>query len=140
MGAVDHHVIAEHTVHAWCMDMSATVQQQKLDAHLNLISPRIHVYGVPKVGVIDFKEWETRRRNELTNKELLVLNYQKIRLITSTQRRLTFNTTETMISKDGHMVILDKNIVLEKEEDGCWRAIEENINSWQVRKLNLAKY
>lgn len=140
MSAVNHHVIAEHTIHAWCMDMSASVQKQDLDAHMKLVSPGIKVYGVPNNDILSYREWKARRKYEFENKELLVLNYQKIRLITSTQLRLTFNTIETMISKDGKMVVLDKNIVLEKEEDGKWRVVEENINNWQVKKLNLAKF
>ena len=138
MSAVNHHVIAEHTIHAWCMNMTSSVLQQDLDAHMQLVSPNIKVYGIPENGVIDYDGWKARRKYEFENKELLVLNYRNIRLITSTQRRLTFNVTETMVGKDGKMVILDKNIVLEKEMDGQWRVVEENINKWQVKKINLA--
>jgi len=140
MSAVNHHVIAEHTIHAWCMNMTSSVLQQDLDAHMQLVSTNIKVYGMPGNGVIDYAGWKIRRKHEFASKELLVLNYRNIRLITSTQRRLTFNVTETMVGKDGKMVILDKNIVLEKETDGQWRVVEENINKWQVKKINLANF
>jgi hypothetical protein len=45
-----------------------------------------------------------------------------------------------MVGKDGKMVILDKNIIIEHEEDGTWRVVEENVNKWRVKKLNLKKY
>ncbi len=140
MSAVNHHVIAEHTIHAWCMNMTSSVLQQDLDAHMQLVSTNIKVYGIPENGVIDYAGWKTRRKHEFASKQLLVLNYRNMRLITSTQRRLTFNVTETMVGKDGKMVILDKNIVLEKEADGQWRVVEENINKWQVKKINLANF
>ncbi len=140
MSAVNHHVIAENTIHVWCMNMSASIKQRDLDAHMQLVSPKVQVYGVPGIGVINYKHWQARRKNEFRNNELLLLNYQDLRLITSTQRRLTFNTIETMIGKSGKMVVLDKNIVLEREEDGQWRVVEENVNNWQVKKINLDNF
>jgi ketosteroid isomerase-like protein len=138
MSAVNQHVIAEQTIHAWCMDMTASVQQQDLGKHMDLISEKIKLYGLPGNDTIDYAGWRARRKYEFENQELLVLNYRNIRLINSSQLRIRFNVIETMVGKDGKMVTLDKNIVLENESDGQWRVVEENINSWQVKKINLA--
>lgn len=138
MSAVNQHVIAEQTIHAWCMGMTASVQQQDLDKHMDLISEKVRLYGLPGTEVVDYAGWRARRKFEFKNQELLVTNYRNIRLINSSQRRIRFNVIETMVGKDGKMVTLDKNIVLENESDGQWRVVEENINSWQVKKINLA--
>jgi len=61
-------------------------------------------------------------------------------LIGSTAKRLRFTATETMVGKDGKMVILDKNFTLELEDDGFWRIVEENVNNWRVKKLNLESF
>lgn len=140
MNAVNHHVVAEHTIQAWCMAMSSSIKERDLDTHMQLVSPHVQVYGIPGNGVINYKGWEARRKFEFENGELLLLNYQGIRLITFTPRRATFNTTETMIGKNGKMVLINKNIVLEKEQDGQWRVVEEKVKGWQVRKINLGKY
>ena len=108
--------------------------------HLQNISQKINVYGMPSKAVIKYKEWKARRERELNNQELLALNYQGIRIISSSAKRITFNTTETIVGNDGKMVFLDKNIILEYEEDKSWRVVEENVNQWRVKKLNLEKF
>ena len=140
MSAVNHHVIAEQTIHAWCRDMTESVLQQDLDKHMELVSNNVKLYGLPGNDIVDYKGWRARRKYEFENQELLVLNYRNARLINASQRRLRFNVIETMVGKDGKMVELDKNIVLEGESGGQWRVVEENINNWQVKKINLADF
>ena len=140
MNAVNQQVIDRQTVHAWCLDMSQSIKQADLDRHMELVSKKIKVYGMPSKGVIDYKEWRSRRKFEFQNESLIAINYQDIQMIGSSARRLRFSANQTMLGKDGKMVILDKKIILELEEDGIWRVVEENVNSWRVKKLNLESF
>ena len=140
MSAVNHHTLAEQTVRSWFMSMSGSVQSRDIEQHMQHVSKKINVYGMPSKGVISYKEWKSRRHFEFKNDELLALNYQGIRIISCSTKRITFNTSETMVGKDGKMVILDKNIIIEHEDDGTWRVVEENVNKWRVKKLNLKNY
>ena len=140
MNAVNQQVIDRQTVHAWCLDMSQSIKQADLDRHMQLVSKKIKVYGMPSKGVIDYKEWRSRRKFEFQNASLIAINYQDIQMIGSSARRLRFSANQTMLGKDGKMVILDKKIILELEEDGIWRVVEENVNSWRVKKLNLESF
>ena len=140
MNAANQHVIDMQTIHAWCLDISQSIKQRDLDLHLSLISDKIKVYGMPSKGVIDFKEYRARRKYEFKNDSIMALNYQNIKLIGSTAKRLRFTANETMLGHDGKMVILDKNFILELEEDGVWRVVEENVNNWRVKKLNLESF
>ena len=140
MNAVNEHMIAEQTIHAWCIDLSRSIQQQDIDKHMQLVSQRVQVYGMPTKDTINFRQWKSRRKNEFVNDTLLAINFKDVRLISSTPKRLRFNTQETMLGKDGKMVLLDKNITLELEEDETWRVIEEKVNSWRVKKLDLASF
>ncbi|MGD8926418.1 MAG: hypothetical protein PVG20_06195 [Thioalkalispiraceae bacterium] len=140
MNAVNQQVIDRQTVHAWCLDISQSIKQADLDAHMQLVSSKVKVYGMPSKGVIDYKEWRTRRKFEFKNKSLLAINYRDIKMIGSSSRRLRFTASETMLGNDGKLVILDKNFILELEEDGIWRVVEENVNSWRVKKLNLENF
>ncbi|VAW95799.1 hypothetical protein MNBD_GAMMA21-1550 [hydrothermal vent metagenome] len=140
MSAVNEHMIAEQTIHAWCIDLSRSIQQQDIDKHMQLVSQRVQVYGMPTKDTINFRQWKSRRKNEFINDTLLAINFKEVRLISSTPKRLRFNTQETMLGKDGKMVLLDKNITLELEEDETWRVIEEKVNSWRVKKLDLASF
>mgnify|MGYP000214016621 CR=1 FL=1 len=140
MNAVNEHMIAEQTIHAWCIDISQSIQQQDIAKHMQLVSQRVQVYGMPSKDTINYRQWKARRKNEFTRDWLLAINFKEIRLISNTPKRLRFNTQETMLGKDGKMVLLDKNITLELEEDETWRVIEEKVNSWRVKKLDLASF
>lgn len=140
MNAVNEHVLAEHTVHTWCQGMADSVKNRDLAAHMAHVSRRARVYGVPGKDAIDFRAWEARRRYEFANEELLALNYQQIHLISSTQRRLRFNTHEITVGKNGKLLQLIKNIILELETDGIWRVVEETVTDWTLRQLDLSKY
>ena len=140
MNAVNEHLIAEQTIHAWCIDISQSIKLQDIDKHMQLVSQRVQVYGMPTKDTINYRQWKARRKNEFANDSLLAINFKEIRLISSTPKRLRFNTHETMLGKDGKMVLLDKNITLELEDDEVWRVIEEKVNSWRVKKLDLASF
>ena len=134
------YVIDLQTVHAWCLDISQSIKQRDFDKHMQLVSTKVKVYGMPSKGVIDFKEWRSRRKFEFENDSLMALNYQDIKLIGSSAKRLRFTASETMLGNDGKMVILNKHFILELEENGIWRVVEENVNDWRVKKLNLESY
>jgi hypothetical protein len=140
MSAASDHVIAEQTVAAWCIGMSDSVKQSDLDMHMGYVSQRVKVYGVPSKDTIDYRDWKKRRKFEFANDATLALNYQKVRLISSTQRRIRFSTTETTVAKNGKMLVLNKNIILEREDDGVWRVVEENVTDWQIKNIDLSKY
>ena len=140
MSAASDHMIAEHAVMAWCLGMTDSVKHADLNQHMNFVSKRVKVYGVPSKDVIDYRDWKARRKYEFSNGETLSLNYQKIRLISSTQRRIRFSTSETTLAKNGKMLILNKNIILEHEDDDVWRVVEENVTDWQIKNIDLSKY
>jgi len=140
MNAINEHMIAEQTIHAWCIDISQSIQQQDIDKHMQLVSQRVQVYGIPTKNTINYRQWKSRRKNEFAKNSLLAINFKEIRLISSTPKRLRFNTQETMLGKDGKLVLLDKNITLELEDDNFWRVIEEMVNKWRVKKLDLASF
>jgi hypothetical protein len=140
MSAVNHHHLAEQTIRSWFSNMSSSVRGRDMVQHLKYVSRKISVYGMPSKAVITFKEWKARRQKELLTEELLALNYQGIRIISSSPKRISFNTSETLVGKDGKMVIMDKNIIIENEDDGNWRVVEESVNKWHVKKLNLKKF
>ena len=140
MNAVNQHVIDLQTIQAWCLEMSQSIKQRDLGNHMQLVSKKVNVYGMPSKGVIDYKEWRSRRKFEFKNESMIALNYQDIKLIGSTAKRLRFTANETMLGKDGKMVILNTNFILELEDDIAWRLVEQNVNDWRVKKLNLESF
>ena len=140
MNAANEQMIVEQTMLAWCLGMTESVKKRDLAAHMAHISRRVRVYGIPGKESIGFRAWEARRKYEFDNEDLLTLNYQQNRLISSTQRRLRFNTSETTVAKSGKMLQLNKNIILEIESDGVWRVVEETVTDWTLKQIDLSKY
>lgn len=140
MSAVNQHVIDMQTVHAWCLDMSHTIKHSNFNRHQELVSEKLRIYGMPSKEVITYKEWYKRRKFEMRNGMLMSVNYQDVKLTSSTSRRLRFSGYEVMLGNDGKMVILDKSFILELEGDNVWRLVEEKVNSWRVQQLNLENY
>jgi len=140
MSAASDHVLAEHAMMAWCLGMSDSVKFTDVEQHMSYVSRRVKVYGIPSKEVIDYRDWAARRKYEFNNGEILALNYQKNRLISCTPRRIRFSTIETTVAKDGKMLLLSKNIILEHENDGIWRVVEELVTNWKIKNIDLSKY
>jgi len=140
MSAVSDHVIAEHAISAWCLGMTDSVRNADLDAHMRLVSTRVKVYGNPSKDIIEYGDWKARRQFEFTHDEVLAINYLKVRIVSYTPRRIRFSTTETTVTKDGRILVLNKIIILELEQDGAWRVMEENVTDWQIRKIDISNF
>jgi hypothetical protein len=35
---------------------------------------------------------------------------------------------------------VNKNIILEFETDNVWRVVEETVNDWKLKQIDLSKY
>jgi len=140
MNAVNEHSMVEHTIQAWCLGISGSIKHQDIDTHMQLVSKRVQVYGMPTTKSINYRQWEARRKFEFDNNEILSLNFKDTHLISSTHKRIRFSTNQTMLGTDGKMVLLDKNITLELEENQMWRVIEEKVNAWQVKKIDMDSF
>ena len=120
----------ENIAREWLKSMSKTVIDHDLDAHMALISKKVRVYGIPGRTIIYFRDWRVRRRNEFEKGLLTQLVYTGLKMKTSTALRVIFEIEENMHAKNCDVFYIDKDIILEKEEDGRWRVVEETINYW----------
>jgi len=123
--------MAKNIAEDWLQALSDSVKDQDINAHMRLISKNVCVYGIPGMDTLNYKQWLYRRHNEFLHKRLLSINYKLIRIKNDQQRRLGFEVEEQMLSTNGQVVIISKDILLEREQDENWRVVEENINSWQ---------
>lgn len=116
----------------WLGRLSDSVANRDLNAHMALVSKKVTVYGVPKHHRIDYTGWKRRRRNELTSEKLASLSYSNLTIKTITLKRLGFEIIETMQAASGRRIIIEKDVMLEQEEDNEWRVVEEKIRSWKL--------
>ncbi len=127
----------QRIVETWTHQIAETIKRRDIDAHMQLVSSEVQVFGMPSKAVIYYDEWRERRKLELKTGELLSINYTIQKIITSMPRRITFSARENLLNNKRKVIILDKMIVLEKEQDDVWRVVEETIKNWKVKKFNL---
>ena len=125
-------------IQQWLKEMCSSVQAQDLEKHMALVSKRVHVYGLPNKDSINHKQWQQRRRNEFQTQRLIGLQHGPIKIKTLGLIRMSFNIDQTLIAKEGFVYTINKDIMLEKEEDGVWRVVEETIHNWTQKQYQIA--
>jgi len=117
------------TAEDWLAAISKTVELRNIHAHMGLVSKTVRVYGVPGADTIAYIDWRKRRQTEFEKNLLKALSYDFIRMKKVTPKRIQFIAKETMSGMSGNAFEINKDIIIEKEYDGVWRVVEENITS-----------
>jgi len=117
----------------WLDDMSYTAAVRDYDAHMDLVSRDVQIHGVPNAGVIGYKGWARRRMHEFKNGLLFSLTYKNLELRSADENEITFSVRETMKSTEGHVLVLDKEIMLAREGKETWRVKLERINHHEMK-------
>lgn len=123
-------------IQKWLSDLSETAKNHDFTKHMDLISKNISTYGMPNGKVLNYEDWQSRRKNELQSGLLKNLRYDKMCIKNIGLKRLIFKVEEIMDSLNGDHVIIHKDIILEHESDDKWRMVEESIKDWNVLNIN----
>lgn len=119
---------AEQIVKQWLDDVSFSAATWNLDAHMQLVSRKVEVTGIPRIGRIDYDGWKQRRQNEFDKKLLRSLTYQVHKILSASDDHLRFAVEETMRGNNGKTLVIDKEVTLGKEDDGKWRVLQERVD------------
>lgn len=122
----------QHFVEQWLKTFAYTVATNNVDAHMDMVSKRLQVTGISRSGFLEYREWAKRRRNDMEKRRLLRLTYRNLVLGESSRDRLHFTVEETIKSTEGESYVLNKEVVLNLEPDGKWRAVEEHVHNVQL--------
>jgi hypothetical protein len=107
--------------------MAETANKLDFDAHMNLISKQVNVYGVPDFEVITYDDWFNQCKHEFENKLLKKVSYQGLNILAQTDDRIMFKSIETVEGSDGSVNSSGIEFIIQKEEDGQWRVAQERI-------------
>lgn len=108
-------------------EMAETANTLDLDAHMNLISKDVSVYGVPGFEVITYDDWYKQCAYEFENKLLKGVSYKGLNVLAETPERIMFKSIETVNGSDGSSNTSGVEFIIQKEEDGQWRVSQERI-------------
>ena len=115
--------IAKH----WLDAVSTTAARHDFDAHMDLVSRRVNVLGVPGFDSIGYDNWATQCRHEFSQRLIKAVRYQGLKMCASTDTRIMFKTLENIETSDGSIHSQGIEVLLEKEDDGKWRVVQERI-------------
>lgn len=118
---------AQTIAQQWLDASAKTATEKQFEAHFNLISKRVRVTGVPGFESVSYNDWARQSEQEFKDNVLKSVSYEGLNMVASNEKQIMFQTLEKVVANDG----LEKNqgleVVLEKEDDGVWRVIQERV-------------
>lgn len=107
--------------------MAETANTLNLDAHMNLISKDVSVFGVPGFDVIGYDDWFNQCKHEFENKLLKQVSYKGMNVLAETPEKIMFKSLETVEGADGTVNSSGIEFIIQKEADGVWRVNQERV-------------
>ncbi|MBI3563339.1 MAG: hypothetical protein HY080_16670 [Gammaproteobacteria bacterium] len=119
--------MSEEIIQHWLHEVSRTVAANDLTGHLNLISRRVALSGVPGFETIGYDDWARQCTHEFNQRLIRSVQYRGLKLRAATPERIMFKTYETVTATDGGQNSQGIEVLIEKEPDGVWRVVQERI-------------
>jgi len=113
----------------WLENSATTASTNNLTDHMDLISKRVSLTGVPGFDNIGYDDWFAQCEHEFSNHLLKSVDYRGLMLIVDTDTRIMFKTYETVTGADNEVNAQGIEVLIEKEEDGVWRLTQERVLS-----------
>ncbi len=118
---------AEQIAKDWLNSVIKTVEDKNLNAHLDLISRKVSLTGVPGFESIGYEDWASQCKHEFENNLIKKIAYSGFKLRVNTNNSIMFKTYETVEAADNTVNAQGIEVIIEKEQDGQWRVIQERI-------------
>ena len=126
--------MSELDIQKWLSNITETVKARDLHKHMDLVSENVVIYGMPSGNTLNYADWYSRRKSEFERGVLKDLTYHNLNIRNFGLRRLIFDIEEIMDGANGDMAVINKQVILEQEQDEQWRVVEETIKDWKFLK------
>lgn len=70
----------------WLADIVSTVNARDHAAHMDLISKRVSLHGMPGFETIEYDDWARQCQHEFENKIIKSIHYAGFKLVAETRR------------------------------------------------------
>ncbi len=118
---------AQKIAQYWLDSICKTVESKDLNGHLNLISKKVNLTGVPDFESIGYDDWANQCKHEFENNLIKQINYTGFKLRVNTDTSIMFKTYESVEASDNSINAQGIEVIIEKEPDGQWRVVQERI-------------
>lgn len=120
-------IIPTEIAQEWLDASALTATNKQFEAHFNLISKRVRVTGVPGYESISYDDWARQSEQEFKDDVLKSVSYDGLKISAFNEKQVMFKTMESIFANDGTNKKHGVEILLEKEDDGIWRVIQERV-------------
>ncbi|MCW8936231.1 MAG: hypothetical protein OQK98_16075 [Gammaproteobacteria bacterium] len=119
--------MSEEIAKQWLEKAVTTAADKDHAAHMNLISKKVTLRGVPGYENIGYDDWSAQTLHEFEDNILKSISYKGYKPLISTLTHIMFKTFEIVEANDGKVNAQGIEILLEKEDDAEWRLVQERI-------------
>ena len=123
--------MSELDIQKWLSNITETIKTKDIKKHMELVSKNVAVYGLPNGKTLNYADWKKRRQSEFKRGLIKNIKYDKLSIKNFGLRRLTFKIEEVTDSSNNALLLVNKEIILEQEQDNQWRVVEETIKNWK---------
>lgn len=107
--------------------MAETASRHDFEAHMDLISKDVEVYGIPNFEKITYDDWYNQCKEEFENQLIASVTYAELEVRSETPDEIFFVAVELIEATDGHSNCSRIQFLIRKEDDGQWRVVLERI-------------
>lgn len=118
---------AEKIAKNWLNSVVESVTSKDLNAHLNLISKKVNLTGVPGFDSIGYDDWANQCKHEFENNLIKQIIYTGFKLRVNNDTSIMFKTHESVEASDNTINAQGIEVIIEKEDDEQWRVVQERI-------------
>lgn len=123
------HSTATGIAQEWLDASALTATNHQFDEHFNLISKKVRVTGVQGFESIGYNDWAKQSEQEFKDGTLKNVSYNGLKVLATNEKQIMFKTVESITASDGTSKAHGVEILLEAEEGGIWRVIQERVLS-----------
>ncbi len=114
-------------IEEWMKRCCITMKQYDHEAHMNLISKNVKVFGIEGHDEITYDDWFVQCEKEFKDELIKDVSYDGLHIKKVENTKIVFSTIEIIETKEDTTVKHGVDISLLLEDDGQWRVIEERL-------------
>jgi len=114
-------------VDGWAIASCETLERRDIEAHMNLISKDVKVYGLANHEYVDYNFWHNQVDEQFSQGLVKSVRYYLHAVRADSDSLILFTAIEYLTDKDGSEHESPLEVALAREEDGVWRVIQEKV-------------
>lgn len=107
--------------------MAETASRHDFEAHMELISKDVKVYGIPNFDEVTYDDWFNQCQEEFQNQLISSVSYSELVIQSEAPDEILFLAVESIEATDGHSNNSRVQFLIRKEDDGRWRVVMERV-------------